>query len=362
MEAAPTLQRHTTLFLYPFFSEGVSAELAGRISASPLWERREIPPGSSEALYFPPEVRPILFENVYTLSEPHAFSLSFADHPLTLNGCRLHFWDSGTGCLALDLSLAANRGEMSEVGFAELLDFNESFRYIGDLYEGHREKRAQLQVSHQGQEILLRGRTEEFLSCLLGANSLTPAFDQRLVVFSLARLEEAPPPEWIYKFFNVDSPSYDVPDEKHMKHFLKHNLYQRWQGTGTLYGFTHYSGGCLVVSREVSSAEFSQDWLLTQFRTIYLDLALVLLFQLTTLRQLDRRLTALDLTNSAGFAAILADFIRFVKDCWFLRVSDQDQGRELFRLWRAIWQEDYRLMEMVEGKIGTLKGWFQRRS
>jgi hypothetical protein len=238
------------------------------------------------------------------------------------------------------------------------LDFNEAFRYIGDLYAGHRERRAGLEVSYQGCEILAARRVEEFLACLLWEGNLVPVFDQRLIVFSFARLEEEPPPEKVYKFFTIDSSDYHVPDKRYVRHFLRHNLYRRWQAAGTLYGFTHYSGGCLVVSHQPSSAEFSQDWLLEQFRTIYLDLTLILLFQLATLRRLDRRLTALDLTDRAGFASILADFTRFVRDCWFLRVSDQDQGRELFQLWRAIWEEDYRLLETVERKMNTLQRWF----
>jgi len=363
MEDAPTLQSHAALFLYPFFLEDNSTILAGKPTASPLWQKRMVDPNSSEALYFPPVAAPLLFENVYTLHAPQDFQLSFAGHPLILHDCRLYLWSEGIGCIALDLSLGTDKQEETQrVSFSTLLDFNESFRYIGDLYAGHRDRRSCLQISHNGQEILSPGRVEEFLAHLVEANNLMPVFDQRMIVFSFARLVEDPPPEWGYKFFNVDSSGYDLPDKKQMKHFLKHHLYRRWQGAGTLYGFTHYSGGCLAASRQSPSAEFSQDWLLGQFRTIYLDLALLLLFQMSTLRQLDRRLTALDLTNSAGFAAILADFTRFVKDCWFLRVSDQDQGRELFRLWRAIWEEDYRLRETVEGKISALKRWFQRRS
>jgi hypothetical protein len=261
--------------------------------------------------------------------------------------------------MVLDLSLATDtHGENPSVGFPALLDFNESCRYIGDLYAGHRERRACLQVFHNKQEILSAGRVEEFLAYLVGTNNLAPVFDQRMIVFSFARLVEDPPPEWVYKFFNVDSSGYDLPDKKQVEHFLKHHLYQRWQESGTLYGFTHYSGGCLAVSRQSPSAEFSQDWLLGQFRTIYLDLALLLLFQVSTLRQLDRRLTALDLSDKPGFMAILTDFTRFVKDWWFLRVSDQDQGRELFQLWRKIWEEDYRLMETVERKINAVQRWF----
>lgn len=359
MDAPPTLQRHASLFLFPFFLENTATALAEKIVTSPLWRKRETPSGSSEALYFPPASAPILFENVYTLSEPQTFSLSFAGRALTLHDCRLYLWGADRGCLVLDLTLkTSNTEEVAEVRFTDLLDFSESFRYIGDLYEGHRDRRACLQVAHREQEMLSAGRLEEFLTYLVGTNNLMPVFDQRMIVFSFARVEEDLPPEWVYKFFNVDSSGYDLPDKKQVKHFLKHNLYRRWQETGTLYGFTHYSGGCLAVSRQPSSSEFSQDWLLGQFRTIYLDLALLLLFQMSTLRQLDRRLAALDLTDRAGFEAIVADFARFTKDSWFLRVSDQDQGRELFRLWRTIWEKDYQLMETLESKISTLQWWF----
>jgi hypothetical protein len=355
----PTLQTHASLFLYPFFVDIVSPSLLERIVTSPLWQKRESPADSSEVLYFPPEAAPLLFRNVYALNAPRAFRLAFADHPLTLSDCRLYIWNERTGCVVLDLSLTAEgHEENSSVGFPALLDFNESFRYIGDLYASHRERRSCLQVSHNGQEILSAGRIEEFLAHLIGTNHLIPAFDQRMIVFPFARVEEDPSPEWVYKFFNVDSSGYDLPDKKHVKYFLKHHLYRRWQAAGTLYGFTHYSGGCLTVSHQPSSSEFSQDWLLGQFRTIYLDLALILLFQMSTLRQLDRRLVALDLTNRASLEATVADFARFTKDSWFLRVSDQDQGRELFRLWRTIWEEDYRLMETVESKLNVLRRWF----
>lgn len=360
METLPALQGHASLFLYPFFINDALPSLSEKIAASPLWKKREVSPASSEVLYFPSEAAPILFDNTYILYEPQAFGLTSAGHSLLLHGGRLHLWGRDMGCLVLDLSLANQiEGTASPAGFTDLLDFNESFRYISDLYEGHREQRARLQVFRDGRETLSAGRVEEFVVHLLETDCLTPAFDQRLVVFSFARVEEDPPPEWVYKFFNVDSSVYELPDKKYVKHFLKHNLYRRWQGTGTLYGFTHYSGGCLVASRQPSSTEFSQDWLLGQFRTIYLDLALILLCQLSTLRRLNSRLTTLDLTNRAGFVAILADFTRFVRDHWLLRVSNQDQGRELFRLWRTIWEEDYRLMETVEHKIHMLKQWFR---
>lgn len=359
MEGAPTLQNHASLFLYPFSLEGDSTLLAGKLGTSSLWQQRTVDLGSSEALYFPLAAAPVLFENVYTLRKLQDFQLSFAGCPLILHDSRLYLWGERLGCMVLDLSLGTDKhGENPSVGFPALLDFHESFRYSGDLYAGHRERRACLQVFHNKQEILSAGRVEEFLASLVEANNLRPLFDQRMIVFSFARLIEDPPPAWVYKFFNIDSSSYDLPDKKHVKHFLKHHLYRRWQESGTLYGFTHYSGGCLAVSRQPPSAEFSQDWLLGQFRTIYLDLALLLLFQMSTLRQLDRRLTALELSDKAEFMAILTDFTRFVKDWWFLRVSDQDQGRELFRLWRTIWEEDYQLMETVERKINALQRWF----
>ncbi len=357
MDDTPLLHGHRSLFLYPFCLEKDREVFDKALMSSPLWENREVSSNSSEVLYFPPAVSPILFQNAYNLRAPETLSLIFGEQPLTLHSCSLHRWEANMGCLVFDLSLAATS---TAPIFANLLDFNESFRYIGDLYEGHQDKRSVLQVSHNGQIVLDTGRVEEFAAHVCGTNSILPIFDQRMIVFSYAKLAGKPSREAAYKFFNVDAATYDLPDSDHVKHFLKHHLYQRWQGAGTLYGFTHYSGGCLAASQPDSSADFSQDWLLGQFRTIYLDLALVLVFQLATLRQLERRLSTLDLTNgNKGFSALQADFIRFVRDYWYLRVTDQDQGRELFRLWRSIWEDDYQLMETVDKKLTAMRRWFK---
>lgn len=161
---------------------------------------------------------------------------------------------------------------------------------------------------------------------------------------------------------NVDSAQFGLPEPAYVGEFLKRATYSRWRGSSILYGFTHYSGACVVKTERVGAGEdFSQRWLLEHFRTLSLDLAELVYFQFGVLQRLAHDLSQLDMDDSKGFTRLLASYTRFVQTYWFARVTDQDQGRELYRLSKGILDVDYQLFASVTEQIKTLRRWFDRR-
>lgn len=345
MEINPTVKDHVTLFLYPFFYKEEKEVIRKRIKSDPLWEIKE--PDESERSYFLPRTRELLFQDRY----PYKFCRDVLLNPV--NGGRslsLRITQLSLSLLDSEVGILTMGWEVKEDGlqFSGLLDLNESLRFIQPLGDWHHRPA----IAGQSMEEYLAS----FLTPLFGPGGYETIFDERMITFSLVYLNDELPPSSRYKFYNIDSWGMDVPSEEYQQVFLSQHTYRRWQSIGVEYGFTHYSGMGIVSPRQDRS-NFNPFWIKNHFTTLYLNIARFLYFQYGILMRIDKDLIEAHALDKERLQEISQHYAVFMKNYWFDRVTDQDQGRELYRLWKNVMEKDYKLWEIVTEKIKILGRW-----
>jgi len=148
--------------------------------------------------------------------------------------------------------------------------------------------------------------------------------------------------DW-YKFIFVDGGSAGIANQEMMEHLIMKHTYQRWVEYGTLYGMSRYS---LVMVCD--HADFSQTVLKSHMKSMYYQMALIMLFQKAMLLKfafdvdeiskkfLDKKHRELIDEGSK----LQGDFIKFVNQYWFAEVTPQEQGIEMYNKWREIMSLD----------------------
>ena len=148
--------------------------------------------------------------------------------------------------------------------------------------------------------------------------------------------------DW-YKFIFVDGGSAGIANQEMMEHLIMKHTYQRWVEDGTLYGLSRYS---LVMVCD--HADFSQTVLKSHMKSMYYQMALIMLFQKAMLLKfafdvdeiskkfLDKKHRELIHEGSK----LQGDFIKFVNQYWFAEVTPQEQGIEMYNKWREIMSLD----------------------
>jgi hypothetical protein len=135
--------------------------------------------------------------------------------------------------------------------------------------------------------------------------------------------------DFIGKFIHVDGSSLNCNDPKTFDKTLKDQLYTRWSQEGTVFGISRYSFVCLLKPE-------SPDFIWAHFRTMYYKLvelslvqrASVLVFQ----EKVSRVSGAEPGTVSQEVRDLYNDYLRFVNKVYFLEVTAQEQGIELYDL------------------------------
>ncbi|MBI5206198.1 MAG: hypothetical protein HY934_00225 [Candidatus Firestonebacteria bacterium] len=216
------------------------------------------------------------------------------------------------------------------------------------MYFDHKDSRRGLTA--EAPEIKIEnGFTEDFIEkiiSLITKEKIKKIFDERMILLSIACLDEKLSDELSYKFFNIDSSCMQLPDDEYIKKYLEENTYKRWRDKGVYYGFTHYSFGCLSFGEN--------KWLLEIFRKQYSDLAIIICFQYGVLKLIDEQLLLINTRNTNKIDELNELFKDFVKDYWLDTITNQDQGREMFLLWKSIFEKEYHLWEIINKKMELL--------
>lgn len=359
MTIASNLRDSVSIFLLPFAFDRDADLVLERLSDphSP-WVREQPDRDASEFIYFTDWARDLLFTSRYGLIAPQEISISYKGNPVDLRRIFLTILPGNIGVLALHVqgfpcgASSLTKGATTDVNC--LLDFNESFRYVADLYRGHSDARKGLEVKSSFIDIE-NGCTEDLIDALLDPIFTGPdrglrriIFDERMVCFSCAFVVQQPEPEICFRFFNVDSSDMDAPHEDFVRPFLMDNTYGRWVSSGVLYGFTHYSGGCLAWGE-------GKGWLQNVFTDQYADLATMLYYQYARLKQYDREISCVDITEKKILADVIGSFVDFARQVWLADITNQDQGRQLFRLWRKIMESEYGVWGAVHHKMKLVR-------
>lgn len=351
------LNQHISIFLYPFhYNEERDVFQKINLPES-QWQLLSPELNSSEYMFFTPLVQELLFKKRFKFKPIDQIKISYKEIAHKINSIFLTLLPNNIAIISMDINFKKSTHDtlIQEIDGKEtmaynyslenLLDFNESFRYVADLYNGHRHSRQGLFVESPWCKIE-NGVTEEWIGCCLNPvfSDVKRLFDERMITFSLAFLQKKPSEEMLYKFFNVDSWNIELPDKEHVQRYLNKNTYIRWRDKGVLYGFTNYSGGCIVWDE-------SKRWLMDNFKHHYCDIAIALYFLFGSLKLFDLMISSSDIRDKKRFLEIKDLFIQFVKDYWHIDITYQDQGRELFHLWKNIIEKEYNLFEKVDHKL-----------
>lgn len=224
----------------------------------------------------------------------------------------------GLGLLTLVLRLsppsdAENTADALKL--AQLLSLADTARLRGPLYPGQRRPTWILDGS---QPCPLEGVLDTLVP---GAQ---PIFDDpRLFTFLYLATDEILSRDERFACVAVDPPGMPPPPQDMLRHFEQKQCYRRWAGAGTHWGFTHYSGALL-------HEKGAPAWLAGLVRNHYLDLAG---WVVTVAAR--RRLLARESLGSEQ--ALFEHLVRWEAE----RFSEQDQGRQLARLWLEVIETDY---------------------
>jgi len=120
---------------------------------------------------------------------------------------------------------------------------------------------------------------------------------------------------------------------------MKDLVYRRWSEYGYLYGYTRYSSAYTGFGNEFI------DNLFQDFNSMYYQLALISLYYRSSLIDFSDKVAKttqqLDLVNKKdqgsyreSFLTLKADFMQFSNLYWFQEVTNQDQGIEIFELYK----------------------------
>lgn len=139
--------------------------------------------------------------------------------------------------------------------------------------------------------------------------------------------------DW-HEYLFVDSNGSSCQNQLMQKKLLEEHTYARWQKEGTLYGVTRYS--FMAISDE---GWFTQNVLLTHFRTMYVRMVELVLVQRSSILKFSSEVTTFSsLTDkdpqrlADNIGVFYQAYIRFVNQVYFREVTAQEQGIELYEM------------------------------
>jgi len=218
---------------------------------------------------------------------------------------------------------------------------------------------------------------ESLLNGIYGANDFTPLIDDRMYTIchymndALAQrlgsreegkkdgLRYESDPDW-YRFVFVDGGEATCQDPRMLGELLRQSTYPRWSGYGTLFGITRYSFTLLS-----SKSEFATNVLNGHIRTVYFQMATLVLAQRASILHYSNKITKLlssgDEIDSAESARLYKDYIDFINRLYFREVTPQEQGIELYDMMQKQMRVEKELKEL-DGEIGELHGYNQMQN
>ena len=400
-EEEPMYSYH--IFMFPFTTNAKVSLQNGKQN----WQKRsfsfEGDDGATrynEYTYFYNYVRPVLFageEEISTYYEydgadsgEYAITVRGKTYRLELDGIALRHFENDIGILSLHLK---NTRYNSKEDIFAINDFGRRIfpQFLGDgmaeaaknvllacklsLKIGNNEPIVE-DFSHFNSAKNLQNTVHKlpsFMEILLqeayGTQTrFTPIIDDRMYVmchlmnddFSMeAAGSYENSKEW-YRYIFVDGGDLTCQNDDMLEALNKTATYTRWSGYGTLYGITRYSFMMLT-----DSSGFSKDILNTHLRTIYFQMATLLLSYRAMILHFSREVTRILNSEENNMRKVEAeelfkDYLYFKNNIYFQEVTAQDQGIELFDMAREQMRLDHYLHEL-DHDIEELHGFIQMR-
>ncbi|MFH1897523.1 MAG: hypothetical protein ABH886_04695 [Candidatus Desantisbacteria bacterium] len=166
--------------------------------------------------------------------------------------------------------------------------------------------------------------------------------------------------EW-YKFIFVDGNDIGIQNNAMKKELIQKHTYSRWADGGTLYGMSRYSF-VMLCSTE------APPYLKQYMKSMYYQIALMVLFQRAMLLKFAGDVDSLtnlfekemlhELREKAN--ELQGDFIKFINKYWFVEVTPQEQGIEIYNQWMGLLNLE-RLYNEVQSEISQLSEYVENK-
>jgi hypothetical protein len=165
-----------------------------------------------------------------------------------------------------------------------------------------------------------------------------------------------------YRYIFVDGNKAGIANGKMMEDLISQHTYARWVNHGTLFGMSRYSFVCLCNS----SGDFHEE-LMQHMKSVYYQMALLILLQRVMLIKFSEHIGAISQEFEHGedvirkAEALHGNFINQIAKYWFIEVTPQEQGIEIYNQWvnllglERLFQETHReisnMAEYIENRI-----------
>lgn len=167
--------------------------------------------------------------------------------------------------------------------------------------------------------------------------------------------------DW-YRFIFVDGNYANIANDAMKYDLLRRHTYARWAKYGSLFGMSRYSFVLLC------STDAPLD-LKQHMKSLYYQIALIVLFQRAMLLKFAEDIDELTDHFEAGrYSKKLKDdsdklhgeFIKFVNKYWFIEVTPQEQGIEIYNQWMGLLNLE-KLYGELRREISALAGYVENK-
>jgi hypothetical protein len=161
-----------------------------------------------------------------------------------------------------------------------------------------------------------------------------------------------------YEYIFLDGNGKMVQNKYMQQDLIRKSTYFRWKDWGTLYGVTRYSFVCLT-----DRGYFGTNIILNHMKTMYLQMAILLLAQRASIVRFSDEITALsDIENkkdkrlSDKIANLYKNYLRFKNKLYFKEITPQEQGIELYDMAREVMRIDSDITDL-SNEINSLNNY-----
>ncbi len=204
----------------------------------------------------------------------------------------------------------------------------------------------------------------------------TPFIDDRMFIVSYysdnAKSKELPDrccdgyvyetsDDW-YRFIFVDGNYANIENDAMKYDLIRRHTYARWAKFGSLFGMSRYSFVLLCSTNAPS-------YLKQHMKSMYYQMALIVLFQRAMLLKFAEDVDDLTGDFETGRCSkklkddsdrLHGEFIKFVNKYWFIEVTPQEQGIEIYDQWMGLLKLE-KLYDELQREISELAGYVENK-
>lgn len=167
--------------------------------------------------------------------------------------------------------------------------------------------------------------------------------------------------DW-YRFIFVDGNYANIENDAMKYDLIRRHTYARWAKSGTLFGMSRYS---FVLLCSVNAPSFLKQ----HMKSLYYQISLIVLFQRAMLLKFAEDIDGLTGDYETGrclkklkddSGELHGKFIKFVNKYWFIEVTPQEQGIEIYNQWMELLNLE-KLYNELQREISELAGYVENK-